>query len=926
MSEQSNHAISALNIEGSVALQRYMRGISSQLSDGKTLHLYEHRNKAFSVHGHENIAIATSFLPTGAHIPVDLPATQNNPPVSTLILDAATARNVTAGALFTAGRKAVVWTVSADGRITSSMEGTPGCPASLTGWLGERADDGVVLAARPMTRNGVAVVGLAAWDPTHVSFCVTDLFDNHALSTLESVFVATNARELVIPDDIPDFDRAKLDDLAERCSLAITIRKRRTFDATDVLDSVARLSGAQLRNDALLDGKAAASAAAALLEYCGLLSDPSLEGRVRVAELTVASCMQLDTCVMRALNILPFPGDGGKRASLYGLLNRCRSAMGSRLLRRWLSQPLQDADEINARLDVVDAFVSFVDARRTVRDDHLAKLSDIQALCRRFTRDSGKRASMQDVVKLYQCSVRLPLLCAELESVGGSDEGILTERFAKPLRKLSSELSNFEALVEMTIDLEKISIGEFVVSPSVDPELGRLKDQQDEVMADLTTEYEKVKYDVGETLKLERKENLGYIFRLTRKEERLIRGKKQYMVMETRKDGVRFQTMELRKQSRRYESIAAEYTEVEKDMRTKTLEVAGTYVEVFIDTATLLAELDVLCTFAVVSEESRSRYVRPSIGDTGSGLVLKQARHPIVEENLNDDTEYIANDIDLQRESEGDGEAGGGSLVLVTGPNMGGKSTFIRSAGVLTLMAHVGMFVPCTEAQVPITDRIFARVGAADNQHRAVSTFMSEMLETASILRGATSQSLVIIDELGRGTGTTDGFGLAYAISKHIATQIKCACLFATHFYELTALSDDVKSVRNTHVTAAVSADGRGLTFLYEVQPGACDQSFGVHVAEMAHFPACVTEAARKKASEMEGDHEDAQVKERLALVSDEDRQEGLKLITAFEKSIDQLPTDSESDLDEAMIKARALKDELLRTNNSYVTALFGAA
>lgn len=909
----------------------------------------------FSIHGHHNITTVLSLLSTTStsHTPTELPPTNSTPTATpTLLLDASTARSVTASALFSTGCKAVVWVVSADGRISSRMEGTPGCPGSLSEWLGERADDGVVIAARPLTRAGVQVVGLAVWEPQSVSLKVTDLLDGHELTALETVFVATNAREVIVPDDVPKFDRLKLEDIAMKCNVAFTSRRKKTFDGgSDVLDTIARLCGAQLRHDALLDGKVCASATAALLDYCELTNNPGIEGKLRVSQLTVASCMQLDNCVMRALNILPFPGDGGKKASLFGLLNRCKSAMGTRLLRRWLSQPLQSTDDINGRLDVVDALVSAPDMLRSVRDDHLGKLSDLQTLCRRFTRDSGKQASMEDVVKLYQVAIRLPVLCAALEECESS---VLRSRFAIPLKKLCEELATFEALVEMTIDLDKIANGEFCVAPSVDPALGQLKDLQDGIMADISEEYERVKGELSDTLKLERKENLGYFFRLTRKEERIMRGKSNYLVLETRKDGVRFQTTQLKNQSRKYESAAMEYSELDKDMRDKTLDVAGTYVEVFIDVAASLAELDVLCAFALVSTTSRAGYVRPVMLESGGGLLLRQARHPIVEENLPDDTEYIANDIDLRRDQgdqdadgdegmgTGDGKANegeaskqdgaGGSLALVTGPNMGGKSTFIRSAGVLTLMAHVGMYLPAEEASVPITDRIFARVGAADNQHRAVSTFMSEMLETASILRSGTAKSLVIIDELGRGTGTTDGFGLAYAISKHIACEMRCACLFATHFYELTTLENDEDvglmkgAVRNLHVTAV--ADGKkngsgGLTFLYEVKKGVCGQSFGVHVAEMARFPKEVSDGARRKAREMEMDG-NSEMHGRLALVGKDEREKGVKIMAEFEQKMKAMPRATEQDITSSVNALKEMRKELAQSGNKYIDTLLG--
>ena len=580
--------------------------------------------------------------------------------------------------------------------------------------------------------------------------------------------------------------------------------------------------------------------------------------------------MRLDSAAQKALNVLKSKTDANDSFSLYGLMDRCATPMGKRLLKTWLKQPLTAKADIERRLDVVEVLSADGSARADLREVHLRGVPDVHRLGRRL---DTRAATLKELCDLHRMCTRIPgiirVLKECIEGVGGEgEEGtgksrLIQEAYIDPLVQAGNgeHLGKFQDLVEAAVDFERIP-EEYLINPQYDAELGEIQGKRERVEREIERHAEQAASDLGlelgKTIKLEwHKVSNQKIrcLRITKKEEMGARSamkSMRYIELETRKDGVKFTNDRLRGAAERLQELSMEYDRKQAKLVAQVVEVAATFSPVWEKVARVLAELDVLNGFAVLSTSAPVPYVRPilldsmdsadAMGGKHQSIILKGSRHPCVE--AQDSVSFIPNDVSMKK--------GDSWFQIITGPNMGGKSTFIRQIGMCVLMAQVGCFVPCDEATIAIRDAIFARVGAGDCQLRGVSTFMAEMLETASILKGASDKSLVIIDELGRGTSTWDGMGLAWAISEHLMEKIGAATLFATHFHELTALRGSV-GVKNLHVKSTIDAARGGLTMLYQVHEGSCDQSLGIHVAEFARFPQKIIDDAKAKALELDG-------------------------------------------------------------------------
>ena len=674
------------------------------------------------------------------------------------------------------------------------------------------------------------VVGIAAADLSTGEFrlIVSGVGDTEAvLSRLapREILVAKNADTAI-----------KLTQQNRDEGALVTEREPWEFDSVLASSDVARHFGvASVEGLGLGDqDKPALAAAGALMRYMHELQPGGVPHLARPVIERPGGTMPLDEMTRRNLELVESLRGGDSAGTLLSVLDRTLTPMGSRLLHQWILTPLTNVEEIDLRLDAVGLFASDSISREALRDA-LDGVRDIERLA---SKAAAGRGSPRDLRSLGDSIARLSIVHDALEKIAGPNL-LSTSPLASLMVRWDACADISDDIINTIVERPPIAMGEEIcIKAGVDAALDEwisLRDGGKDSIARIQMD-ERARTGIT-SLKVGYNRVFGYFIEITNSNVHLVPA--DYQRRQTLTGAERYVTPALKEFEEKVLTAAERIEERERHIFEALRKRTGVHIRRLQCVAQLTAELDVLSTMAEVAE--REGYVRPEVSDTFD-LEIVGGRHPVVERMMAKE-KFIPNDVRLPDSAR---------MIILTGPNMSGKSTILRQIGLIVLMAQIGSFVPADAARIGVVDRLFTRVGASDNLVRGQSTFMVEMSETSAILHTATRRSLVLLDEIGRGTSTYDGVSIAWAVSEHLHDQVKCKTVFATHYHELTQLTDELVAACNYSVE--VKEAGDKVLFLHRLVPGGADRSYGIEVGRLAGLPDSVLDRARKLLALFEGE------------------------------------------------------------------------
>ncbi|APH05162.1 DNA mismatch repair protein MutS [Bacillus weihaiensis] len=627
---------------------------------------------------------------------------------------------------------------------------------------------------------------------------------------LLSELYSVGAKEVVISSDFPEGLKKQI---VDRCGATLSYQTELTND-----ESHAHL----LKH---LHDERLTKTFTRLITYIQRTQKRSLDHLQPVKVYYLSDTMKIDLFSKRNLELTETIRSKGKKGSLLWLLDETKTAMGGRLLKQWVDKPLVDRSMIEARLAMVETFI----ANYFEREDLRELLKEVYDLERLSGRVAFGNVNARDLMQLKKSLMQVPQIDALCKSL---------EKQSELLTKLDpcEELTNL--LEESIIEHPPLSIKDGnIIKDGYNTQLDQYRDASRNGKTWIAQLEQQERQKTGiKSLKIGYNKIFGYFIEVTRANLHLLQ-EGTYERKQTLSNAERFITPELKEKETLILEAEEKIVELEYQLFVEIREKVKEYIPRLQNLAKQLSQLDVLQCFATVSETRH--YCKPEFS-TKNALHIMDGRHPVVEKVM-DSQEYVANHCTFGENR---------SMLLITGPNMSGKSTYMRQIALTAILAQIGCYVPASKAVLPIFDQIFTRIGAADDLISGQSTFMVEMLEAKNAIANATSQSLILFDEIGRGTSTYDGMALAQAIIEYIHEYIGAKTLFSTHYHELTVLENELTSLQNIHVKA-IEENGR-VVFLHKIEEGAADKSYGIHVAELADLPSPLIQRAKEILTKLE--------------------------------------------------------------------------